>query len=65
MRLSREGCEPVERAWGRLPGGGRDVGIDGGGLEVPVPEEDLDGADVGAGLEQMGGEAVPVMPRSA
>ena len=57
-RLSREGGEPVERAPGRLHGGRRDVGVDGGGLEVAVPEQDLDGADVGAGFEEVGGEAV-------
>ena len=57
--LSREGTEPIEGAAGRLDGGRRDVGVDGGGLEVAVPEQHLDRPDVGAGLEQVGGEAVP------
>ena len=55
----REGAEPIEGAAGRLHGGRRDVGVDGGGLEVAVSEQHLDRPDVGAGLEQVGGEAVP------
>ena len=38
---------------------GRDVGVDGGGARAVVAEQDLDGPQVGAGLEQVGGEAVP------
>jgi hypothetical protein len=34
------------------------VGVEGGGLEIAVAEEDLNGADVGAGFEEVGGEAV-------
>jgi hypothetical protein len=33
--------------------------VAGGGAEAVVPEQDLDGPQVGAGLEQMGREAVP------
>ena len=33
--------------------------VAGGGAEAAVPEQDLDGPQVGAGLEQVGGEAVP------
>ena len=36
----------------------RDVGVDLGGGEAGVAEEFLDGAQVGAGLEQVGGEGV-------
>ncbi len=35
-----------------------DVGADHRGFEVSVAEEFLDGADVGAGLEEMGGEGL-------
>ena len=35
-----------------------DVGVDHGGGDVAVAEELLDGADVVAGLEQVGGEGV-------
>jgi hypothetical protein len=34
------------------------VGVEGGGLEVAMPERDRNGADVGAGFEEVGGEAV-------
>ena len=50
--------EPVERAVRRLQGRRRDVGVDRGGPEVAVPEQHLDRPDVGAGLQQMGREAV-------
>ncbi len=36
----------------------RDMGVDLGGGEAGVAEEFLDGAQVGAGLEQVGGEGV-------
>ena len=36
----------------------QDVGVDLGGFDVFVAEEFLDGADVVAGFEQVGGEAV-------
>ena len=55
----REGLEPVERAAGRLQRGRGDMEVAGGGAEAAVPEQDLDGPEVGAGLEQVGGEAVP------
>ena len=35
-----------------------DVGVDHGGRHVAVPEQLLDGADVVAGFEEVGGEAV-------
>jgi hypothetical protein len=36
----------------------QDVGVQHGGLDVRVPQKLLHGADVGAALEQVGGEAV-------
>ena len=41
------------------------VGVDHGGLELGVAEELLDGSDVVAGEEEMGGEGMPLMPSSA
>jgi hypothetical protein len=38
------------------------MGVAGGGLQAPVPQQDLDGPDIGAALEQVGGEAVPQGP---
>jgi hypothetical protein len=36
-----------------------------GGVEAAMAEEDLDGPQVGAGLQQVGREAVTIMPSSA
>src|SRR6204780_5942390 len=36
----------------------RHMDINGGLLQIAVAEENLDGAQVGAGLQQMGGKAV-------
>ena len=36
-----------------------DVGIDLRGDDIGVPQEDLDAAEVGAALEEVGGETVP------
>ena len=52
------GFEPVERAAGRFHRRRGDVEVAGGGAEAVVPEQDLDRAEVGTGLEQVGGEAV-------
>jgi hypothetical protein len=35
------------------------MGVGGRGLQAAMPEQHLDGAQVGAGLQQVGGEAVP------
>src|SRR4029453_9999442 len=56
---SGRGFEPVERAAGRFQRGRGDVEVAGGGAEAVVPEQDLDRAGVGTGLEQVGREAVP------
>src|SRR4051812_13110698 len=34
-------------------------GIEGGGVELAMPEQHLDDADVGLALQEVGGEAVP------
>jgi hypothetical protein len=50
--------ESIERA---LHAGGaalEDVGVDHGGADVGMAEEFLDGADIVAGFEEVGGEAV-------
>src|SRR5215467_1707845 len=48
----------VERAGGVGDDGGGDVQIKSGGCQLGVAEQQLNGADVGAGFEQMGGKAV-------
>jgi len=57
--------QPVERA---LDGGdhaGGDVEIACGGFQFLVTQEQLDLSEIGILLEQVGGEAVPLMPSSA
>ena len=48
-----------ERARHLAQGLQRDAGVDGGGVELRVAEQDLDHADIGLPLQQMRGEAVP------
>ena len=48
----------VERAFDAAAGLGEDVGIDLSGGDVGVAEEFLDGADIVAGFEEVGGEGV-------
>jgi len=43
----------------------RDPGVAGGGVDVAVAEQDLNNAEIGALFEQMSGEGVASMPRSA
>ena len=50
--------EPVERAGYVSDDRGRHVQIKSGGCQLGMAEQELDGADVGAGFEEMGGEAV-------
>ena len=38
--------------------GGRHMGVKGGGAQTVVAEQELDGPDIGAGFQQMGGKAV-------
>jgi hypothetical protein len=56
--------QPVKRARGGPQRVRRNVGVATRGLEAAVSEQDLDRADVGAGFEQLRGEAVAVIPRS-
>ena len=53
---------PVERTAHGLRALAHDVRVDHGGLEIRVAEQLLDRADVVTILEQMRGEAVPLMP---
>ena len=53
-----EQAELVERARDRAHRPGRDLGVEGGAVQLGVPEQDLDDPDVGAVLQQVGGEAV-------
>jgi hypothetical protein len=41
------------------------VGVDHRGGHIVVPEQLLNGADIGAALQQVGGEGMAVMPISA
>jgi len=41
------------------------VGIDHGSGNIVVPEQLLNGADVGAALQQVRGEGMALMPRAA
>jgi hypothetical protein len=50
--------QPVERARRASDQVGGDAGIDRGGRKPAMAEQDLDDADIGSRLKQMGGEAV-------
>src|SRR4051794_23530469 len=53
-----EHAELVERAGYGAHRSGRDLGVEGGVLQLRVSEQDLDDADIHAVLEQVGGETV-------
>ena len=57
--------ELVERAGHGAHRSGSDLGVEGGVVQLRVPEQNLDDADVDAVFQQMGGKAVPVMPNAA
>src|ERR1700691_5405310 len=59
-----EHVELVERAGHGAHRSGRDLGVEGGVVQLRVPEQDLDDADIDAVLEEMGGETVPQRVRS-
>src|SRR6201996_6055286 len=59
-----EHAELVERAGHGAHRSGRDLGIESGVLQLGVPEQDLDDADINAVLEEMGRETVPQCVRS-
>src|SRR5215212_9513162 len=56
--LHRQRREPIERAHDHADGVGGDPRIERRGLELGVPEQDLDHADVDVLLQQVGREAV-------
>ena len=57
--VERQRRQPVERADDRADRVGGDAGVERGGIELGVPQERLDHADVDILLEQVRGEAVP------
>src|SRR5580698_8524503 len=59
-----EYAELVERAGHGAHRSGRDLGVEGGVVQLRVPEQHLDDADIDAVLEEMGGETVPQRVRS-
>src|SRR5580692_7082105 len=59
-----EHAELVERAGHGTHRSGRDLGVEGGVVQLRVPEQDLDDADINAVLEEMGRETVPQCVRS-
>src|SRR6202167_2447072 len=59
-----EHAELVERAGHGAHRSGRDLGVEGGVVQLRVPEQDLDDADIDAVLEEMGRETVPQCARS-
>ena len=50
--------EQVQRTRGRADRGGRDPQVTRRGLQTPMPEQELDGAQVRAGLEQVNREGM-------
>jgi hypothetical protein len=54
-----EHAKLVERAGHGAHRSGRDLGVEGGVVQLRVPEQDLDDADINAVLEQVGGKTVP------
>src|SRR5277367_5705724 len=59
-----EQAELVERADHGAHRSGRNLGVEGGVLQLGVAEQNLDDADVDAVFQQMGGKAVPQRVRS-
>ena len=59
LLLCRLGVKQIQRAGDLGEGGAADVQIDHGGRQSRVTQEHLDSAQIVAGLQKMGGEAVP------
>jgi len=55
----------IERALGGAKLGGGEAQILGRSRQVAMTKQQLDGAHVGAGFQQMNGKCVPPMPSSA
>src|SRR5215211_8639329 len=62
--LTREHGQLIERADDGADRAGRDLGVEGGVLQLGVAEQRLDHANIDAVLEQMRGEAVPQRMRA-
>src|SRR5271154_2859519 len=60
----REHAKLVERAGHGAHRSGRDLGVEGGVVQLRVPEQDLDDADIDAVFQQMGRETVAQRVRS-
>ena len=58
-------AEPVERTRHRADRLGGDAGVERGRIELGVPEQNLDDADVDILLQQVGGEAVAQRVRAS
>ena len=56
--------QAIERAGGAGDDIGRNAGIDRRRRQPAMAEQHLDDADIGAGFEQVGGEAVALIPSS-
>src|SRR5580693_2446777 len=59
-----EHAKLVERAGHGAHRSGRDLGVEGGVVQLRVPEQDLDDADINTVLQEMGGETVAQRVRS-
>src|ERR1019366_7037666 len=57
-------AELVERACHGADRSGRDLGVEGGIVQLRVPEQDLDDADINAVLKEMSSKAVAQRVRS-
>jgi hypothetical protein len=56
-----EHAELVERAGHGAHRSSSDLGVEGGVVQLRVPEQNLDDADIDAVFQQMGCKAVPAM----
>src|ERR1700758_3437005 len=61
---SLEHAKLVERAGHGAHRSGRDLGVEGGVVQLRVPKQDLDDADIDTVFEKMGGETVAQRVRS-
>lgn len=55
-RKWKSNAEIVQRTWNTLPSLLKDVGVDHSGGDIAMPEQLLNGANIGSALQQMGGE---------
>ena len=57
--LRYQRCELIERAGNRADHVGRDLRVERSGLQLGMPKQNLDQANVDILFQQMGGKAVP------